>query len=95
MKEIILLMVFSFIAGIMATSIVWGIVDSAAGSGESSYCYYAIDNTGREYASETPVYVGDIGLYWDRPDAWGVVTDAAGLRVDKNCLRQRGVEVPK
>ena len=59
----------------------------------STNCYFVTDSQGHEFASEAPVFLGDIGIYWKTTEGWGVVTDAVNMRTDRDCLRRRGVEV--
>lgn len=58
-------------------------------------CYSITDTVGREWPSYTAPYLGDLGLYWELDDAWGVITSPIGFWVDKGCLRARGLDIPK
>lgn len=67
--------------------------DSGEPALPSTNCYFVTDSLGHEFASEDPTFLGDIGVYWKTAEGWGVVTNAVNMRVDRDCLRRRGVEV--
>ena len=60
---------------------------------DPQHCYFVVDELGNEHQSEFGPYFGDYGIYFDTDEEWGVITSPVGMRVDKDCLRRKGVDV--
>lgn len=59
-------------------------------------CYFVVDRTGNEYPSYYPPTTDGSGAIYAFNDdhEWGYVFGPASMRVDRDCLRERGVDVP-
>lgn len=61
-------------------------------------CYFVTDRSGQEYASFEPTdaLLTEDGavVVFNTDEEWGFVYGPVSTRADKDCLRERGVDVP-
>lgn len=86
-----------FVLGIIVLLLIGALLGVVrALNGTDTDCYSITDTRGRTYRSTTPPHgtPANPGIYYERDGEWGVVLAPAAVRVDRNCLRRKGVEVP-
>lgn len=77
--------------GALAFLVVWSLL----GRGDDpEFCYAITDRHGQTYESVTPPIPSEFGFVWKRDDAWGYVQAPDSVTVDRDCLRDKGVDVP-
>lgn len=82
--------------GFAVASVIFMVAMITSDSNSDPSCYFVTDRTGREFPSYYPPTTDGTGVIYAFNDdhEWGYVFGPASMRVDRDCLRERGVDVP-